>query len=68
MSWAAELNDNDIVVRVIVGTADWATDNLGGRWVPCDKDSDDYPGAGWSYIGGVFVPPEPAWPIPPDMP
>ena len=30
MDYAAELDDNAQVLRVIVGTAQWATDNLGG--------------------------------------
>jgi hypothetical protein len=53
-TYAAELND-DVVVRVIVGTAQWATDNLGGTWV----DSPVKVGSGWTHIDGQIVPPEP---------
>jgi hypothetical protein len=54
MTYAAELDNNDTVIRVIVGTADWATDNLGGRWVNSPKC-----GPGWRYIDGEILPPEP---------
>jgi len=53
MSYAAELNDDGVVVRVIVGTAAWATDNLGGTWV----DSPGKVGTGWTYDGTDIVPP-----------
>jgi hypothetical protein len=53
-TYAAELNDNT-VVRVIVGTADWATANLGGLWV----DTPTKCGPGWLYIDGQIVPPRP---------
>lgn len=51
MNWAAELDQNGVVLRVIVGDARWAALNLGGRWVPCDKysDTEDYPGIGWGF-------------------
>lgn len=51
MSWAAELDENGVVLRIIVGSPQWAIDNLGGRWVLCDKYSDthDYPGIGWGF-------------------
>lgn len=52
-TYAAELNDDNIVVRVIVGTAQWAADNLGGRWV----DSAEKVGAGWVWDGEQIVPP-----------
>jgi hypothetical protein len=52
-TYAAELDDADTVLRVIVGTAEWATDMLGGRWV----DSADKVGAGWVWAGEQIVPP-----------
>jgi hypothetical protein len=52
-TYAAELDDDNVVVRVIVGTADWATDMLGGRWV----DSAEKVGAGWVWDGEQIVPP-----------
>jgi hypothetical protein len=54
MTYAAELNDN-VVIRVIVGTAEWATENLGGQWV----DSPTKVGIGWQLIDGVITAPEP---------
>jgi hypothetical protein len=33
MNYAAELNDDNVVTRVIVGTAEWAAEHLGGTWV-----------------------------------
>jgi hypothetical protein len=53
MNHAAELDENDIVIRVIVGAADWAEENLGGRWVASPKC-----GPGWLYVEGEFLPPE----------
>ena len=48
--------DNGIVTQVIVGTAEWATDRLGGLWV----DSDTLVGIGWLYDEtNGFQPPEP---------
>ena len=54
MTYAAELNDNNTVIRVIVGDHQWATANLGGRWVDSPKC-----GPGWLYIDGQIVPPSP---------
>jgi hypothetical protein len=52
-TYAAELDDNDVVVRVIVGTAQWAVKHLSGEWV----DSPVKVGAGWTYDGTNIVPP-----------
>ena len=59
MDYAAELDDNAQVLRVIVGTAEWATDNLGGTWV----DTAVKVGAGWELVDGVIRPPapDPSW-------
>lgn len=43
-TYAAEIIDN-IVVRVIVGNAEWAVKRLGGFWV----DTDTLVGIGWSW-------------------
>ncbi len=53
-TYAANIIDG-VVAQVIVGTADWAVDNLGGMWV----DSLVKVGAGWAYIDGHIVPPAP---------
>jgi hypothetical protein len=49
---AAELDADGFVVRVIVGTAEWAADNLGGVWVDCAPC-----GPGWQWIDGEMLPP-----------
>ena len=54
-TYAAELDDTDTVLQVIVGTAAWAVEMLGGRWV----DTPDKCGAGWVWDGEQIVPPEP---------
>ena len=52
MTHAAKLDDDNVVLEVIVGTAEWAIANLGGRWVDSPKC-----GPGWIYQDGHFVPP-----------
>lgn len=42
--YAAEIVDG-LVVRVIVGSSKWATENLGGVWV----ETTTLPGVGWTY-------------------
>jgi hypothetical protein len=59
MNYAAELNDN-VVVRVIVGTAAWAVEHLDGQWV----DTPDKVGPGWVFDGENIVPPPPPDPEP----
>jgi hypothetical protein len=54
-SYAAELDKNGRVVRVIVGSALWASENLGGLWV----DSDEKVGAGWETYENGLRPPRP---------
>ena len=49
---AAELDDNGVVLRVIVGTAAWAVEHLGGEWVDIDHKA----GPGWIYDGTDVVP------------
>ena len=53
-TYAANIIDGQ-VAQVIVGTAEWAVDNLGGTWV----DSPVKVGTGWAYIDGQIIPPEP---------
>jgi hypothetical protein len=53
MNCAAELNDDNVVVRVIVGSAKWAVEHLGGVWV----DTVDRVGPGWLFDGEQIVPP-----------
>lgn len=57
-TYAANIIDGQ-VAQVIVGTAQWASDNLGGLWV----DSPVKVGAGWGYLDGQIVPPapDPSW-------
>jgi hypothetical protein len=57
-TYAAHIVDG-VVDQVIVGTAQWATDNLGGTWV----DSPDKVGSGWELVDGVIRPPasDPTW-------
>lgn len=54
MSYAAQLN-GDTVTRCIVGTAGWATENLGGVWI----DSDHKVGQGWTFTNNQLIPPQP---------
>jgi len=59
LTYAAELNDDNVVVRVIVGTAAWAVDNLGGEWV----QPPELVGIGWELVDEVIRPPapDPTW-------
>ena len=42
--YAAKI-DNGIVTHVIVGTAGWAVENIGGQWV----DTSTLVGIGWAW-------------------
>ena len=53
-TYAAELVDN-VVIRVIVGTAEWASTNLGGEW----RDSPKI-GPGWTWTDNEWRPPQPS--------
>lgn len=58
---AAQLDANSMVVRVIVGDAEWATEHLGGTWVDATGDTSHvfrYPGIGYRWDGtiGDFLP------------
>ena len=55
MTRYAALVEDGLVTQVIVGSAVWAADKLGGVWV----GSDVLVGIGWSYVDGSLVAPEP---------
>jgi hypothetical protein len=73
MSHWAELDENNIVIRVLVGDNNdpngdegyqWLIDNLGGTWVKTSYNSTiryNYAGIGYSYdsISDAFIPPMP---------
>lgn len=71
MSHFAELNDDNIVTRVLVGDNnapnegyDWFVENLGGRWVQTSYNGNfrkQYAGIGFSYdlVADVFIAPQP---------
>ena len=58
-TYAAELNEHNEVVRAIVGSAEWASETLGGVWI----DSEEKVGAGWEMHGERLRPvaPFPSW-------
>jgi hypothetical protein len=53
-TYAAKVEDGT-VVQVIVGTPEWASDRLGGVWLPSDVKV----GVGWQVVDGTITPPEP---------
>lgn len=73
MAHWAELDDNNIVLRVLVGDNNdpngdegyqWLLDNLGGRWIQTSyngKIRKQYAGIGFYYdeIADVFIAPQP---------
>ena len=72
MSHFAELDDNNVVIRVLVGDNnmpnegyDWFVENLGGRWVQTSYNATfrkHFAGAGYTYdeTRDVFLPPKPS--------
>lgn len=80
MAHFAELDDNNVVVRILVTDTDdpnedegyqWLVDNLGGTWVQTSYNGnirDTYAGIGYTYDSqlDIFVAPyiEPALPMP----
>ena len=72
MSNFAEIDSNNIVVRVLVGDNNdpagdegykWLIDNLGGNWVKTSYNSKiraNYAGVGFSYLADldIFIPPK----------
>jgi hypothetical protein len=73
MSHFAEIDQNNMVLRVVVGDNNdpagdegysWLITNLGGRWIQCsynNKIRKQYPGVGFYYdeSADVFVRPQP---------
>ena len=73
MSHFAELDDNNIVIRVLVGDNNdpagdegysWFVNNLGGRWVQTSYSGrirKNYAGIGYSYdpVRDAFIAPKP---------
>ena len=71
MSHWAEIDKNNIVLRVVVGSNDepdegyqWLIDNLGGTWVKTSYNRTirkNYAGVGYTYDEGrdAFLPPKP---------
>jgi hypothetical protein len=73
MSHWAELNENNIVLRVLVGDNNdpagdegyqWLLDNLGGTWVKTSYNNNiryNYAGIGYTYdeVRDAFIAPEP---------
>jgi hypothetical protein len=53
VSYAARVVDG-VVVQVIVGEPEWASERLGGVWV----GSEVKVGVGWTVVGGVITPPD----------
>ena len=71
MAHWAELDDNNIVLRVTVGSNDdpdegyqWLIDNLGGRWIKTSYNATirkNFAGIGYTYDDqrDAFIPPKP---------
>ena len=73
MAHWAEIDDNNIVLRVLIGDNNdpngdegyqWLIDNLGGRWVKTSynhKIRKQYAGIGFTYdpVADVFIAPQP---------
>jgi hypothetical protein len=53
-TYAALIIDG-LVAQVIVGTAQWAVEHLGGEWV----QPPELVGIGWAYVDGQIIPPAP---------
>ena len=71
MAHWAEINSNNIVIRVTVGSNDepdegyqWLIDNLGGTWIKTSYNGNirkNYAGVGYTYdeVRDAFIPPKP---------
>ena len=71
MSHFAEIDDDGVVLRVVVGNNDspnegydWLVDNLGGTWIQTSYNATirfNYAGVGFSYNAQLdaFIPPKP---------
>jgi hypothetical protein len=71
MSHWAEIDNNNIVLRILVGDNNspdegyqWIMDNLGGTWIQTSYNGNvryNYAGIGYSYdaLADAFIPPKP---------
>lgn len=71
MSHWAEIDENNIVLRVTVGSNDevdegyqWLMDNLGGTWIKTSYNGNirkNFAGVGFTYdsVRDAFIPPQP---------
>jgi hypothetical protein len=71
MSHFAEIDDNNLVIRVLVGDNnapnegyDWFVENLGGRWIQTSFNANfrkNFAGIGFTYDEqrDAFIPPKP---------
>lgn len=71
MSHFAELDENNVVLRVLVGDNnlpnegyDWFIENFGGRWVQTSYNANfrkNFAGIGFTYdeVRDAFIPPKP---------
>lgn len=71
MAHWAEIDGNNVVIRVLVGSNDepdegyrWLIDNLGGTWVKTSYNGNirkNFAGKGFTYDEGrdTFIPPQP---------
>jgi hypothetical protein len=71
MAHWAEIDENNIVLRVVVGSNDepdegyqWIIDNLGGRWLKTSYNGNirkNFAGVGYAYDEKLdaFIPPKP---------
>ena len=71
MAHWAEIDKNNIVLRVTVGSNDepdegyqWLIDNLGGTWIKTSYNGNirkNYAGVGYTYdeVRDAFIPPKP---------
>ena len=82
MAHWAEIDENNVVLRVTVGSNDepdegyqWLIDNLGGRWIKTSYNANirkNFAGIGFTYdeAKDAFIPPKPengeGWILNPD--
>ena len=71
MAHWAEIDENNIVIRITVGDNNepdegyqWLVDNLGGTWIKTSYNKNirkNYPGIGYTYdeTRDAFIPPKP---------
>ena len=72
MAHWAEIDENNVVTRVLVGSNDepdegyqWLVDNLGGTWAKTSYNGNtrkNYAGIGFTYdeVRDAFIPPQPS--------